>query len=134
MTFAFLAAAFLATRTRPGLVALAVGALAIAFAEELLDLLAISPESWRIAAGLVLVAAGLWALGRPVAPGRLPPDLLVLAIAAGADETTVVAFGALALGAVLALVAAPVPGSARLLAALEVAIGVALVVAGIRDV
>lgn len=154
MNFAFLVAAFVATvngpRVRlahperglflPALGALGLAAAAIAFAEELLEALAISPESFRIAAGLVLAVAGLRTLVRPV-PGRAPalaaaftPELAVLAVSAGADDATGRAVAAAAVGVVLVLAPVRAVPAARFLAALQVVVAVALVVGGIRDV
>lgn len=154
MTFAFLVAAFVATvnapRVRlarpegglllPAVAVLGLAAAAIAFAEELLDALAVSPESFRIAAGLVLAVAGLRTLVRPV-PGPAPvlaalftPELAVLAVSAGADEATGTAVAAAAVGVILVLAPVRAVPAARFLAALQVVVAVALVVAGIRDV
>lgn len=162
MTFGFLVAAFLAV-TNAGRVGLArldgagspavplaaafgLFALAILLADDLLDLLAISPESFRIAAGLVLAATGLWGLIGPLAhtgpftAALVTPELAVLAFSAGADEGAAEVMGAAAVAlAVVALAcAAPRRGllvpAARLFAALQVIVAVALVVSGVRDV
>lgn len=154
MTFAFLVAAFVTTVNPPrvrlarpegsvllaSLAVLGLAAAAIAFAEELLDALAVSPESFRIAAGLVLAVAGLRTLIRPV-PEPAPvlaalftPELAVLAVSAGADAATATAVGAAAVGFVLVLAPVRAVPAARFLAALQVVVAVALVVAGIRDV
>jgi small neutral amino acid transporter SnatA (MarC family) len=151
--------------TNPGRVALALGAgrprlallslallagfalvvVAALLADDLLDLLEISPESIRIAAGLVLAVNGLRTLvGSVSSSGPLAavvtPELALLALTAGADEPVgrVLAAAALALALVApaALVGrrgllVPV---ARFLAALQVVVAVALVVSGVRDV
>ena len=114
-------------------------------ADPLLDALDISPESFRIAAGIVLVAAGAFTLVRPRPSGPpaavlVTPELACMAIAASADEGVAPAIGAaaiaLAVVAALALLprVAPAGRAAPFLAALAVIVGVALVVAGVRDV
>ena len=165
MSFAFLVAGFLAT-TNAGRVALAARAerpaprtLAVAlvagvaliaagviFADDLLDALAISPESFRIAAGIVLAASGVRTIVWPRPSGPfgavlVTPALACLAVSSGADAATGRALGAAAIAlALVAIVAAspprePAAGLAtQFLAALQVVIAVALVVAGVRDV
>lgn len=130
-------------------VVLAAGAaliLAGAFlADPLLDALDVSPESFRIGAGIVLAALGAATLVRPRPGGPagallVTPDLACMAVAASADEGVGPALGAAAIA--LALVAAlallprvqPAGRTAPFLAALEVVVGVALVVSGVRDV
>jgi len=165
MSFGFLVAGFLAT-TNAGRVALAARAArppirvvglalllgyglvvaAVALAGDLLDGLSISPESFRIAAGLVLGGTGLRTLVWPD-PGAIPfaavlvtPELATLAISFGADESTARALAAAAIsiplvaGAALRPPARPNGLAARFLAALQLAIAVALVVSGVRDV
>jgi small neutral amino acid transporter SnatA (MarC family) len=162
MSFGFLVAAFLGVTNagRVGVARLDAGgspvlplvagfvlvAAAALLAEELLDLLAISPESLRIAAGLVLAVTGLWALVGPVAhsgpvvSALITPELAVLAVSAGADERPVEVLGAAALALALVALACVAPRrellvpAARLLAALQVIVAVALVVSGVRDV
>lgn len=164
MTFAFLVAGFLATTNagrvaaacrdgRPssrslGIVLLAGAgliALGAGVADPLLDALAISPESFRIAAGLVLAAAGLQTIVWPAPSGPfgallLTPELACFAVSSGADEAMpeVLGAAAIALGVVaIAAVAgphAPTARAAQFLAALQVVVGVALVVSGVRDV
>ena len=125
-----------------GFVVVAAGVL---LADELLDRLAISPESFRIAAGLVLAVAGLWALVGAIAVSGpysavVTPELALRAVSAGADEPTgkVLAAAAIAF-AVGALASVPVgrrllAPAARFLSALQVVVGVALVVSGVQDV
>lgn len=165
MSFGFLVAAFLATTNagrvglarlegRPGRSSLALAlvagfalaAAAVLLAEDLLDALAISPESFRIAAGLVLAAAGLWTIVAPLSgPGPfvavlLTPELMVLALSAGADESAGKVLGAAAVAFLFVAAAGAVPRrglllpAARFLAALQVIVAVALVVSGVRDV
>ena len=112
MSFGLLAAGFLAT-TNAGRVALAsivahprprTGgrpaarvrgsiATAVLFAEDLLDGLSISPESFRIAAGMVLAATGLrtivWPqpVPGPFAAILITPELVLVAVSFGADES-----------------------------------------------
>jgi small neutral amino acid transporter SnatA (MarC family) len=161
-------------RIRPGLparpgvvtlgavVALAVGAALAAAGGTILDVLDVSPESFRLAAGLVLTVEGaralvfprlaiepeLSGLGAALVPVAFPyvlqPGVIVLAVAAGGDDLAAPAIGALALALVLVVVAGTVPHSirreglflagARLLGALEIAAGVALAVDAIHDV
>ena len=111
MTFGFLVAGFIAganagrvalaaqaSRPTPASRALALvlgAALIVAgatLADDLLEGLEISPESFRIAAGIVLAAAALWALlgpqplAGPFAAILITPELACLAISFGADE------------------------------------------------
>jgi len=164
MSFWLMLAGFLAT-TNAGRVALALGegraprrtlavvvaagaALVVALAlvaDPLLDALDISPESFRIAAGIVLVVMGAATLARPRPGGPagallVTPDLACMAIAASADQGVGPALGAaaIALAAVAGLAllprVRPAGRAAPFLAALGVIVGVALVVAGVRDV
>jgi small neutral amino acid transporter SnatA (MarC family) len=112
-------------------------------ADPLLDALAISPESMRIAAGIVIGVAALRTMVRPD-PGVGPfaavlftPELAIAALSFGADEPA----GRVLLAAVPALVLVPLAYrlpqgalAARFLAALAIVVAVALIVAGIRDV
>jgi len=144
------------------LVAFAVGAALVAPAGEILAALDVSPESFRLATGLVLAVEGAWTLVRlpsPVEaalPGRLgavvpvafpllvTPGLVALALGAGADASTVEALGALAAALALASASAAVergsgsavvlPAAARLLAAAEIVAAVVIAVEGVRDV
>jgi small neutral amino acid transporter SnatA (MarC family) len=142
--------------------ALAVAAALLAVADPFLDALDVSPESLRIAAGLVLVVGGVRALvaprpaSDPVLPGvraalvpvlfplLLTPELALVLLAAGADEHNGAALGGLTIALVLASASTLVrrtpvtdglfAAAARLLGALLVLAGVAYVVDGIRDV
>jgi hypothetical protein len=165
VSFGFLLAGFFATtnagrvalareESEPRLptvvLALAAGAalviVATVFADDLLDALSISPESFRIAAGVVLAFTGIrtlvWpnAVGGPFAAVLVTPELVCLAISFGADESTGRTLGAAALTlpvvAAAATVRAPLPPAlaAQLLAALQIVVAVALTVSGVRDV
>jgi hypothetical protein len=164
MSFGFLVAGFIAT-TNAGRVALAcreerpaartlalallagagVVVVGAAVADQLLDVLAISPESFRIAAGLVLAAAGLRTIVWPQPSGPfvavlVTPELACLAVSFGADDAMVEVLGAAAIALCLVAIAAvagprqPIGRAAQFLAALQVVVAVALVVSGIRDV
>jgi hypothetical protein len=165
VSFAFLVAGFLGT-LNAGRVALAVAAhrpprrdLAVAAAaaavlvlagvlgaDALLDWLAISPESWRIAAAVVLGAAGVrtivWpsATTGPFAAVLVTPELAALAVSFGADEPAGRVLAAAALGLVPALLAVRARRrdtgalAAQFLAALQIVVAIALAVSGIRDV
>jgi small neutral amino acid transporter SnatA (MarC family) len=156
------------TRTRLSLLAAAsVAALllataGLAAADPLLDALDVSPESLRIAAGIVLVAGGLRSLVAPrpasdpglagrlaaivpvLFPLLLTPELALVVLSAGADERGLAALGGLAVAVGLAaafsvvrrtpVAEALLLAAARLLGALLVLAGVAYVVDGIRDV
>jgi small neutral amino acid transporter SnatA (MarC family) len=165
VSFAFLVAGFLAT-TNAGRVALAaetsrpgprdraaapvagaaVVAAGVLLADGLLDALSISPESFRIAAGLVLAAAGVRTIVWPD-PGAAPfaavlatPELAALAVSFGADEPggrVLAAFALALLPLLLAYRARRRETSAlaaQFLAALQLVVAVALGVSGIRDV
>jgi hypothetical protein len=165
MSFGFLLAGFLATtnagrvalereQSRPGSatvgLALVGGAalafVAVLFADDLLDALTINPESFRIAAGIVLAVTAvrtlLWprAAAGPFAAVLITPELACLALSFGADEALGRTLGAAAVAmAVAALAAAirmPIPAAltAQLLAALQVVVAVALAISGMRDV
>lgn len=164
MSFGFLVAGFLATtnagrvalacregRPTPRTLALALmagfGLIAVGavLADELLDALAISPESFRIAAGLVLAAAGLRTIVWPQPSGPfaailVTPELACLAVSFGADEALGKVLGAAAIALPIVAIAAvarprePIRLAASFLAALQVVVAVALVVSGVRDV
>jgi hypothetical protein len=129
--------------------ALAAGAVLIAAAaaaaDPLLDALDISPESFRIGAGLVLAVGGAVSLIRPRRSGPfaavlVTPELVCFAISAGAEEPLPQVLGAAGLALAVAALAALAPRPeaigrvAPFLAALQLVVGVALVVAGVRDV
>jgi small neutral amino acid transporter SnatA (MarC family) len=144
------------------LLALGLAACIAAAGHAALDALDITPETFRLAAAVVLalegtralVAArparepeldGLGAALVPVAfPLLLTPGVAMLAVAAGGDDMVGEAVVALALAFALVLPATLVPRSARtdallaaggrLLAAAEIAAGVALAVDSLRDV
>jgi hypothetical protein len=164
MSFGFLVAGFLST-TNAGRVALAcregrptprtlalalmagfgLVAVGAVLADELLDALAISPESFRIAAGLVLAAAGLRTIVWPQPSGPfaailVTPELACLAVSFGADEALGKVLGAAAIALPIVAIAAvarprePIGLAAPFLASLQVVVAVALVVSGVRDV
>jgi small neutral amino acid transporter SnatA (MarC family) len=144
------------------LAALGVGATLCFLGEAVLDALAISPESFRLAAALVLAVEGIRALLAasprpapalaalraalvPVAfPLLLQPGVVVLALAAGGDDVAATAVGALAIALVPVIGASLLAGGARtdalllaggrLFGALEIVAGAALAVDAIRDV
>ena len=164
MSFGFLLAGFLATtnagrvalacqqaRPRPSTAGLALAggaALVVAatvFADDLLDALSISPESFRIAAGLVLAVTAVRVLvwpevvAGPFTAVLITPELACVALSFGADESTGKALAAAALTlpvlAVAATTRAPLPAlAAQLLAALQIIVAVALAISGMRDV
>ena len=142
-------------------VAVLLFAAAAGAASRLLDLLEVEPETFRIGAGIVMLISGAAALvpGLTVTgeaapgwragiyplglPGLAGAAGLVAAVSYSADEGFGMAFGAavpaLALGAGLAGVASARwrPGlqvAATLLGALLVALAVALIVSGVRDI
>jgi small neutral amino acid transporter SnatA (MarC family) len=140
-------------------VALAAVAALAAAGGALLDAIDVSPESFRLAAGLVLAVEGartlVWprrgaepalrGLGAAIVPVAFPlllqPGTVALALTAGGDgvEAKAIAAFAVAAAGVAALAGVVrsdgllVAGS-RLLGALGVAAGVALAVDAIRDV
>ena len=165
MSFGFMVAGFLATTNagrvaiareaaRPSMrervVAVCLGAAAIlliaAVAGDLLNALDISPESFRIAAGLVLAATGIRELvyprpsGAPFAAVLLTPELVCVALSFGADESLGRTLAAAAVAVPFAAVAAltdrvrPGPLPTQFLAALQVVVAIALGVSGVRDV
>jgi multiple antibiotic resistance protein len=132
-----------------------------AFADDMLDALDIEPESFRVAAGIVMATTGAYAVWRahvaaaPAAgtrfdaifPLALPilacPAGLVAAISYGADEGagTTIAATAIPLAAAAVLIVPPAlrwrpaaDGLARTLGALLVAIAAGLIVDGVRAV
>jgi len=170
VSFGFLLAGFLAT-TNAGRVALAVVArregrrpagardlavalaagavlivVAVLLADPLLDWLDISPESWRIAAAIVLGATAVrtivWpaASSGPFAAVLVTPELAAVSVSFGADESAGKVLAAAALALLPALLAARARRretsalAAQFLAALQIVIAIALAVSGIRDV
>jgi small neutral amino acid transporter SnatA (MarC family) len=157
-------------RARPLPVAMLVGSVVAIgvvtglawWSAPLLDALEITPETFRIAAGLVAVLAGGWAFFLPIPavepalagwraglwpvayPRILSPEVLVLAIAAGTQNGVAwsVVAAAAAVGALGLLAVVPNRGSAarfmastgRVLAVLLVVAGIFLMIDGIRDV
>jgi small neutral amino acid transporter SnatA (MarC family) len=142
--------------------ALVIAAILVAVADPLLDALDVSPESLRIAAGLVLVVGGLRALAAPrpsadpgltgrsaalvpvLFPLLLTPELALVLLSAGADERNAAALTGLAVALLLGVASTFVRptsladglfvATTRLLGALLVLAGVGYVVDGIRDV
>ncbi len=134
------------------------GLVLVLAADGILDALDITEETWRLAAGLVCALVGARTVVAPhlgempfpsgfaLVPIAFPllftPQLAVLAILFGATESFAPAWGWLAVG-----VGAGVAGGglrcrrpelwlalARVLAAVLVILGIALMIAGIRDV
>ncbi len=184
MSFAFIVLAFVAAVNAPrrrralpetdgradllrlaagGLVALAAAAGGVAVAEPFLDAIDVAPESFEIAAGLVAVLGGGWALAfpepwdQPGLPGwgmalvpvafplLLSAEFAALVVSFGALEPAGTAIGGAAVG-IATLVAsgllrrtAPAVdtvllGLARLFGLGLVGVGVQLIVEGVRDV
>ncbi len=135
-----------------------VGLILVLAADGILDALDISDETWRLAAGVVcglvgaraLVAPRLGEMPLPSGPALVPiafpllftPQLAVLTILFGATESIATAWGWLAVGVGAGVAAGGLRyrrpelwlALARLLAAVLVILGIALVIAGIRDV
>lgn len=140
--------------------AMGVGLLLIAVSTDLLDALDITPETWRIAAGMVAALVGLRVLafpGRaeeprlgglrsaivPVAfPLLLTPELVALVSIFGATEPATRSVGGLLVALTVGVAAGAVRhrhptlwlAGARLFATVLLLAGLALVVEGIRDV
>ena len=135
MSFALLVLGLVATvglqRDRLPLAAAVIVAGAV-FGGALLDALSISPETFRIAAGIVLTVGGARSLVRP-ARGWVTGELACLSVVAGADHSTA---AALLAGAIALLLARPLAHerAGRLLAAAQIVVGVALAVSGVRSV
>lgn len=141
-------------------ITLAFASLLIGVADDVLDALDITPETFRIAAGVVAGLVGIKVLALPTRaeepelsgvwkalvpvtfPLMITPELVALASIYGATESGGVAIG----GVAIALLAGAGAGllrqrrprlwlaSARFLAAFLILAGFALVVEGIRDV
>jgi small neutral amino acid transporter SnatA (MarC family) len=144
------------------LVALAACAAVALAGSVVLEALDVSPESFRLAAALVLGLEGLRALllPRPAAEPELPglgaalvpiafplllqPGVVMLALAAGGDDVAGRGIGALCVALGVAVLAgalrvgergeALLAAGGRLTGALEVAVAVALAVDAVRDV
>jgi small neutral amino acid transporter SnatA (MarC family) len=144
------------------LLALGTAAAVAAVGGAFLDALDISPESFRLAAAVVLALEGaralvlprpgaepeLSGLGAALVPVAFPllltPGVVALALAAGGDEVAAEAAGALALafGSVLAASLVPrgdradalLAAGGRLLGAAEIAAGIGLAVDALHDV
>jgi small neutral amino acid transporter SnatA (MarC family) len=133
------------------------GLILVLAADGILDALDVTDETWRLAAGIVCGLVGGRAVVAPAREVPLPtasvlfpiafpllftPQLAVLAILFGATEPFAAAWGWLAAGvgagAVVGRLRYRRPelwlALARLLAAVLVVVGVALLIAGIRDV
>ncbi len=166
MSFGFLFAGFLATANagrvalavlarsrrvsaRDLAVALAAGAalilVGVFIADPLLDALDISPESWRVAAAVVLGATAIRTIvwpgwNGPFAAVLITPELAAVSVSFGADERAGTVLAAAALALLPALLAARARRretsalAARFLAATAIVVAVALAVSGIRDV
>ena len=134
------------------------GLVLVLAADPILDALDITDETWRLAAGVVSILVGARVVVAPQL-GEMPaqsrfglipiafpllftPQLAVLAILFGATESFGMAWGWLVTGVVTGAAVGRLrhrqPGlwlaAARILGALLVALGIALVIAGIRDV
>jgi hypothetical protein len=141
-----------AARPGPGMVALALLAglalisLGAVFADDLLDALTINPESFRIAAGIVLFITGVRPLVWPYMPpgpfaaALLTPELACIAISLGADEGVGRVLGAAAVALPVVAIATlvrqrePAALATQFLAAVQLVVAVALVISGLRDV
>ena len=141
---------------------LGLGAVGIAVSVDLLDWLQISPETFRIALGLVLVLTGAWwmvfptpaaepemkGLGAALVPIAFPllisPALFATVISTGADESAAVTIGSLAISLATLNVLGRVRttdttrglllGVARFLGLVLIVTAVAFIISGIRDV
>lgn len=142
------------------LLVLLMGASGFVWAEPLLEALAISPETWRIGAGVVALLAGAWVLAFParradpgfsglaaaVVPVAFPlvlsPELAGFIVLFGATESASSWLPALALGLATVPVAAWFDvrrrwlweATARFGAALLIILAIAQIIEGIRDV
>jgi small neutral amino acid transporter SnatA (MarC family) len=149
----------LATGTAIGVIALVALA---ALARSLLSALEISPETFRIAAGLVLVVIAAWMLFVPVPadepipdgagaalwpvayPRVVSPETIALALTTGASDGVGATFCGLVAAGALLVALGPIrrgPLSARILASggrvfavVLVLIGIWLVLQGVREV
>ena len=144
------------------LIALATAAGVAAVGGAVLDALDITPETFRLAAAVVLALEGaralvlarparepeLGGLGAALVPVAFPllltPGVVMLALTAGGDDDVALAVGALAVAFGLVLLTTLIPrgtrsdallaAGGRLLGAAEIAVGVALAVQSLHDV
>ena len=137
------------------LLAAALVAIAAGLSEPVLDVLDVSAPTFRVAAGAVLAVAGLrWVVvgarpvddedSRPLAllPRLFPPQLLAITITVSVEDGVVTSAVAGAVALLLAVIAARWRGrgllwwswSARLVGLAGVAIGLSLVVDGVKTV
>ncbi|MEX1207571.1 MAG: hypothetical protein WEE36_03060 [Acidimicrobiia bacterium] len=155
-------------RVRPAAIAVAfavsLGAIALLgwWSAPILGALEVTPETFRIAAGLVTILAGAWAFAIPTPaaepelggwrdglwpiafPRLLAPEVLMLAFAGATQNGVAATAGAAAAAlAVFGLVGAMPTGgrtirvfaaAGRVLAVLLVLVGIFLMIDGIRDV
>jgi small neutral amino acid transporter SnatA (MarC family) len=141
-------------------IVLMAGASAVVWAEPLLEVLAITPETWRIAAGVVALLAGAWVLAFPIRrqeeglaggwavlvpvafPLVLSPELAGFLVLFGATEPASSWLPALIIGLATVPAAAAIVvrrrglwmASSRLAGALLIALAIAQIIEGIRDV
>lgn len=139
-------------------IVIGAGLVLVLTADRILDALAINDETWRLAAGVVCGLVGARAVVVPrlremplpsdsvVVPVAFPllftPQLAVLAILFGATEAFAPALGWLTAGVVAGVAVGGLRhyrpelwlAATRLFGAALVAVGIALVIAGIRDV
>ncbi len=155
-----------AARWRPlalgSVVVLGLAGVAVAVSRPLLDWLQISPETFRLAAGLVFILVGAWwvvlphparepelpGLGAALVPITFPllinPALFVAVISTGADESAVTTIGSLAISLVALNLLGRIPtgdrsrsilaATARILGAALMVVAVVFIIDGIRDV
>jgi small neutral amino acid transporter SnatA (MarC family) len=138
------------------LLSAALVTLAAGLSEPLLDLLDVSPPTFRVAAGVVLSVAGIrWVVvgARPILdhepssamellPLFVPPQLVAIAITVGIEDGVATAAIAGAVALLVAVIAASGRGkgltwwswAARLVGLAGVAVGLALVVDGVKTV
>jgi small neutral amino acid transporter SnatA (MarC family) len=137
-----------------------MSALIVAVSTDLLDALDITPETWRIAAGIVVGIAGIRVLALPqraeepelqgmwraLVPVAFPllftPELVALVTIYGSTESAGHAIAGVAVAAALGLATGVLVlrrpslwlATARFLGAVLILGGIALVIEGIRDV
>ena len=137
---------------------LTIGLGLVLAADRILDALDITDETWRLAAGVVCGLVGARALAAPGSsestmpagsglvpiafPLLLTPQLAMLAVLFGATESLAMSWGGMAVGVAVGAAGGRLRlqrpmlwrATAQLTAAVLVLVGIALVVAGIRDV